>query len=42
MDTKVSRERVGTEIVGMCEGPDPTRAMELLHEAGLAPSVFRV
>ena len=42
LDTKVSRERVGTEIVGMCEGPDPTRAMELLHEAGLAPSVFRV
>ena len=37
---KVSKERVLTELNGMLLGPDPARALELLHSASLLGTVF--
>jgi len=39
---KVSRERVGTEVAGMLEGPRPAVALALLSSLGLSSTVFRV
>nr|CCA17355.1 tRNA nucleotidyltransferase putative [Albugo laibachii Nc14] len=41
---KVSRERVGKELLGMLEGPSahPQRAFTLMHELGLFKCVFLV
>ncbi|GFR42511.1 hypothetical protein Agub_g3403 [Astrephomene gubernaculifera] len=38
--TKISKERVGTELEGMFNGPAPTEAVRLLHRLGLFPTVF--
>ncbi len=37
---KVSRERVGVELVGMLAGPAPCDALRTLCRLGLAPAVF--
>jgi len=39
---KVSRERIGTELDGMLNGPDPTMALDLLRAMGLFEAVFEV
>ncbi|GLC34026.1 hypothetical protein PLESTB_000830000 [Pleodorina starrii] len=38
--TKISKERVGTELEGMFNGPAPVEAVRLLHRLGLFTSVF--
>lgn len=38
--TKVSRERVGTELDGMLFGTAPVRSLLLLHAVGLLPVLF--
>ncbi|EFJ52690.1 hypothetical protein VOLCADRAFT_85925, partial [Volvox carteri f. nagariensis] len=38
--TKISKERVGTELEGMFNGPSPVDAVRLLHRLGLFTSVF--
>jgi hypothetical protein len=42
LDTKVSRERLGTEVQKMMEGPDPMRAVYLLASLSLWDVVFRM
>ena len=42
LDTKVSRERLGTEVQKMMEGPDPMRAVYLLASLSLWNVVFRM
>jgi tRNA nucleotidyltransferase (CCA-adding enzyme) len=37
---KVSKERVLTELNGMLLGPDPARALEMLHSFSLLSTVF--
>eukprot|EP00890_Picochlorum_soloecismus_P001086 jgi/Picsp_1/1979/NSC_05445-R1_polynucleotide adenylyltransferase-like protein len=39
---KVSRERIGTELDGMLNGPDPMMALDLLRAMGLFEAVFEV
>lgn len=39
--SKVSRERIGTEVSGMLEGPHPARAVRLLSSMGLLPVALR-
>lgn len=39
---KVSRERIGTELDGMINGPDPLTALDLLRSMGLFEAVFEV
>ena len=39
---KVSRERIGTELDGMLNGPDPVTALDLLRTLGLFEAVFEV
>jgi tRNA nucleotidyltransferase/poly(A) polymerase len=38
--SKVSKERVLSELNGMLLGPDPARALELLYSFSLLPTVF--
>ncbi|KXZ51707.1 hypothetical protein GPECTOR_11g156 [Gonium pectorale] len=38
--TKISKERVGTELEGMFNGPAPVEAVRLLHRLGLFTTVF--
>eukprot|EP00955_Chlamydomonas_euryale_P007243 76611-Chlamydomonas_euryale.AAC.1 len=38
--SKVSKERVGTELEGMIQGPDPVGAVMLLDRLGLFTTVF--
>jgi tRNA nucleotidyltransferase/poly(A) polymerase len=40
LKAKISRERVGVEVGKMVSGPNPHRAMMLIHELGLYGSVF--
>jgi tRNA nucleotidyltransferase (CCA-adding enzyme) len=40
LKAKISRERVGVEVEKMVSGPNPYRAMMLIHELGLYGSVF--
>jgi len=42
LDTKVSRERLGTEVNKMMEGPDPVRAAYLIASLSLWDVVFRM
>eukprot|EP01043_Picozoa_sp_COSAG02_P037651 COSAG02_NODE_2842_length_7911_cov_6.273682_7_plen_508_part_00 len=42
LDTKVSRERLATEVQKMMEGPDPIRAVYLLASLSLWDVVFRM
>ncbi|PSN62099.1 tRNA nucleotidyltransferase [Corynespora cassiicola Philippines] len=37
---KISRERVGIELEKMLKGPDPRRALALIHQFGLYETVF--
>ncbi|MCJ1277533.1 CCA tRNA nucleotidyltransferase, mitochondrial [Puttea exsequens] len=37
---KISRERVGVEIVKMLKGPDPHTALRLIHRLGLYNDIF--
>ena len=39
---KVSRERIGAELDGMLNGPDPVTAIDLLKSLGLFEAVFEV
>eukprot|EP00775_Hariotina_reticulata_P002881 gene2881-3172_t len=40
LGSKVSRERIGTELEGMFNGVAPTAAVRLLHQLRLLPQVF--
>ena len=37
---KITRERIGVEVDKMIQGPDPVRALELIHQFGFFPLVF--
>ncbi|KAK1147097.1 CCA tRNA nucleotidyltransferase, mitochondrial [Aspergillus melleus] len=37
---KISKERVGKELNGMLQGPDPRGALELIDRYGLYPTIF--
>lgn len=40
LQSKISRERVGTELSKMLTGPSPLMAVQLLHRLGLYDVVF--
>lgn len=40
LNEKISRERIGIEVVKMMNGPDPLTAFQLIYEAGLYSKVF--
>jgi tRNA nucleotidyltransferase (CCA-adding enzyme) len=37
---KISRERVGVEIMKMLQGNDPYRSLDIIHSVGFSPLVF--
>ncbi|GJJ13929.1 hypothetical protein Clacol_008186 [Clathrus columnatus] len=40
LDSKITRERIGEEIYKMIKGPDPLRAVQLIHALSLYRSIF--
>ncbi|KAF7306511.1 tRNA nucleotidyltransferase [Mycena indigotica] len=42
LKTKITRDRVGVEIEKMMKGPDPVRAIELIHDMSLYDPIFNV
>ncbi|EKX49088.1 hypothetical protein GUITHDRAFT_93484, partial [Guillardia theta CCMP2712] len=42
LSSKVSKERVYTELNGMLTGPNPRRSLELLHSCGMFGVIFSV
>ncbi|KAH7914461.1 hypothetical protein BJ138DRAFT_1170563 [Hygrophoropsis aurantiaca] len=42
LSLKISRERVGEEMDKMMKGPDPLRAISLIDELSLYPSIFYI